>query len=379
MQKYFEKFPTRTYNGYNVKDIMARVKVLDRVYNRSDYYNSYELMDDVRADNAANQIYGDPYYSWLIYLANSTIDPYYDWKLSQSNFDKFIIKKYGNIRAAQGRVAIWMNNWYDSPDAISTTEYNSYSDVRKQYFLPIYNGNYIVEYRRKEVDWSINTNEIWEYKVQGDVIFEMDQKISIMDPNGNKVANGQVLYSNTSLVRLKNVFGLASGADDSVNTYSSTTPSLIANGSYSVTYTVVPGRFNVSALYNVNGNENPSYNGLHKAIATTNTTITLAYDRDPGTSVGNNTTIMQEFYVGFEKDYPSEYPIIIGEKVDANVTVTNAKMVAQNISPEEAVYWSPISYYELEDIRNSKFQSIRLMANTYSVRASLELKRLLNP
>lgn len=378
MQRYFDKFPTITYNGYSVKNIMIRSKLLDRVYNKSEYYNSYELVNSVRADAAANEIYNDPYMSWLIYLSNNTIDPYYDWQLSQHEFDNFISKKYGSTANAQSTVAFWMNNWYDDPYHISINEYNNYSDRLKQYYEPIYSGNKVIEYKRKEIDWSINTNEVWEYTVQGNTIFDINQKLTIEDINGNRIANGQVMFSNTSLIRMNNVFGLVDGHDPTVSTSTISTPTLISNGSYSVTYTVSNGHYNVNSFYKIDNNNNSSYNGLYKAISTTNNSITLAYNTNPGIS-GTSCDITQELYIGYEINYQSDYPIITGsDTTSLNMQILSSKMIAQGISPEEKKYWSPITYYDIEDIKNTRNQTIRLMANTYAIKASLELKRLLN-
>ena len=90
MEKYFEKFPVITYNGYQAKNIMLRTKILDKIVNRPDFNKAYELQDTIRPDNVSYQIYNDQYMSWLIYLSNQTIDPYYDWYMDTETFKRFI-------------------------------------------------------------------------------------------------------------------------------------------------------------------------------------------------------------------------------------------------------------------------------------------------
>jgi len=281
MQRYFEKFPIITYNGYSVRNIMSRVKPLDKVVNEPNVYYNYQLENSPRADNIAYDVYQDPYTSWLIYLVNNVIDPYYDWNLGQYEFQQFILKKYGDYANAQGRVAYWNNNWYNNPQTITIDAYNLLEEGKK-YFEPVYGGKEILEYKRKEVDWVVNTNQIWEYTVDADINLKLDDKVTISNSSSVAVSNGQVLFSNSSVIRIHQVFGES--------------------------------------------------------------------NTQTGTITAGGTT--------------------------ANVTA--ATLIAKNISDEERIYWSEVTYYDVEDIKNSKRQTIRLLAPEFSITASLELKRALN-
>jgi len=281
MQRYFEKFPIITYNGYSVRNIMSRVKPLDKVVNEPNVYYNYQLENSPRADNIAYDVYQDPYTSWLIYLVNNVIDPYYDWNLGQYEFQQFILKKYGDYANAQGRVAYWSNNWYNNPQTITIDAYNLLEEGKK-YFEPVYGGKEILEYKRKEVDWVVNTNQIWEYTVDADIDLKLDDKVTISNSSSVAVSNGQVLFSNSSVIRIHQVFGES-------NTQTGT---ITAGG--------------------------------------------------------------------------------------ATANVTAATLIAKNISDEERIYWSEVTYYDVEDIKNSKRQTIRLLAPEFSITASLELKRALN-
>lgn len=282
MQRYFEKFPVINYNGYTVRNIMSRVKVLDKVIRKPDYFYNFQLIDTARADNVAYETYQDSYMSWLVYLSNSIIDPYYDWNMSQYNFEQYILNKYGNYANAQGRVAYWTNNWYDNPQTITIAAYNTLSDYAKKYYEPVYGGKQILEYKRREIDWAVNTNQIWEYTVDANLTLKLDDKVTISNSVGAHVANGQVLLANSTVIRIHQVFGQ------------------------------------------------------------TNTQV--------GTITGTGS-------------------------VTANVS--SAKLLAKNISDEDRPFWSEVTYYDLEDIKNSERQSIRLLAPQYSVQTALELRKLL--
>jgi hypothetical protein len=279
MQRYFDKFPTIVYNGYTVKNIMARVKILDKVTEGPELFNNYQITNAVRADNLSYNIYGDQYFSWLVYLSNNIVDPYYDWNLSQYDFDQFIIEKYGSFAGAQGKVAYWNNNWYDNPAPITVGAYAILADYAKKYYEPVFGGKQIIEYKRRENDWIVNTNQIWEYTVNADLNLQLDEKVTISNSSGSAVANGQVLFANSTVVRIHQVFG------------------------------------------------------------TSNT--------QTGTITGSGNT--------------------------ANVSA--ATLIAKNISDEERVYWSEITYYDVEDIKNSAKQNIRLISPQFSMQTALELKR----
>lgn len=262
---------------------MSRVKVLDKVIKKPEFFYNFQLIDTARADNVAYETYEDSYMSWLVYLSNNVIDPYYDWNMSQYDFEQFILSKYGSYANAQGRVAYWTNNWYDNPETISISAYNVLDDDVQKYYEPVYGGKQILEYKRREADWVVNTNQIWEYTVDADLNLNLDDKVTVSNSVGAAVANGQVLLANSSTVRIHQVFGQ------------------------------------------------------------TNTQV--------GTITGGNTV--------------------------ANVSA--ATLIAKNISDLDRPFWSEVTYYDVEDIKNSKRQSIRLLSPEYSIQTALELRKLLNP
>jgi hypothetical protein len=284
MEKYFEKFPTVDYNGYTAKNIMLRTKILDKVYNNPKNFNFYELQGSSRPDNVAYNVYDDQYFSWLVYLSNNIVDPYYDWFFGEYEFDQYILKKYGSYDNAQGKVAYWSNNWYDDQNTLSVFYYNNtLADYAKKYYEPVFGGNTILEYRRKEDDWIVNTNQIWELTVTADISLALDDKVTIANSSSFNVANGQVLFANSSLIRIHQVFG------------------------------------------------SPNVN-----------TGTVTY--------GSNT---------------------------ANVTATT--LLARNIPLEEQSFWSPVTYYDVEDIKNAGKKLIKVVSPELSLQTALELQRALNP
>jgi len=287
-EQYFKKFPTITYNGYQAVNLMVRTALIEKFYNQSSSYYNIDLINSQRADSLSSDVYSDSYMSWILYLSNKIIDPYYGWNLSQYDFNNFLITKYGSVATAQKKIAYWNNNWYDNPEHISVSQYNAMLDYQKKYYEAVYAGKKILEYQRKQDDWVVNTNQIWEYTTDGNPNVILDEKITIY-ANSYPVANGQLLFANSSLVRIHQVGGIT-------NSYSN---------------------------------------------STANVTIS-------------------------------------GETKDNRVHIITANLIAKNISDEEYVYWSPVSYYDIEDIKNTYNGNIRVLNPEYATVAALQLKRLLN-
>jgi hypothetical protein len=80
---------------------MVRGRIRDLIKNSVMSYYTYIVNDTDRPDTLAFNIYGASHYAWLIFYANDMFDPLYDWVLSDRDFEKFIVSKYGNIGNAR--------------------------------------------------------------------------------------------------------------------------------------------------------------------------------------------------------------------------------------------------------------------------------------
>lgn len=105
--KYFENFDLVPYtfdpdriNFFNVKDIFARVKMLDSIIDNIDVYYNYDMKDSDTVESIAYKYYGDVNKFWIILFANKITDPQFELPLRQEAFNEFIINKYGSIANA---------------------------------------------------------------------------------------------------------------------------------------------------------------------------------------------------------------------------------------------------------------------------------------
>lgn len=171
MAKYFDKFPTVTYNGTIARNIIARTAFTEAA--RKDIYSNFDYTlpsEGVRADYLSSVTYNSPYYDWVIYMMNDVVDPYHDVYLRSTEFEDYIIGKYGSVDNARNTILFYRNNWYDDETSLTVDSYDSLDyDIQRYYNPIINNANQVVSYRRKQEDWIQSTNKIVELTIYGDV------------------------------------------------------------------------------------------------------------------------------------------------------------------------------------------------------------------
>jgi hypothetical protein len=91
---YFKFFPTVTYNGKSVVNITRRTAIQQQLYSSPISFLSYSIKDGEKPEDIALYYYDDMGKTWLVFMANNIIDPVSQWPLSNSDFEKMIIKKY---------------------------------------------------------------------------------------------------------------------------------------------------------------------------------------------------------------------------------------------------------------------------------------------
>lgn len=107
--EYFDKIPEITYNRVLVRDISRRVAFLKKSIANPYTFLPYTIEEGDRAEDIAYHYYGDPNYSWLVYLANDIIDPYNEWPMDEFTFNQYIIEKYKD--QAGGRTGYDVVTW----------------------------------------------------------------------------------------------------------------------------------------------------------------------------------------------------------------------------------------------------------------------------
>ena len=105
---YFSSLPTIEYDINDDGDVKLAVDILTRIRKRANiellgavFYN-YPMRDGDTLEIIADKYYGNPKYHWIVALVNDIYHHTYDVPLSSSNFDRFILDKYGSYERSVG-------------------------------------------------------------------------------------------------------------------------------------------------------------------------------------------------------------------------------------------------------------------------------------
>ena len=87
-------------------------------------YNPYTVKDGERPDYVAHKFYGDSNLDWVILLSNEIYNIYDEWPKNNTDFDEYLIEKYGSIATTLSTTKYYYNA---SKDIIDVTTYNALS------------------------------------------------------------------------------------------------------------------------------------------------------------------------------------------------------------------------------------------------------------
>lgn len=86
--------------------------------------------------------------------------------------------------------------------------------------------------------------------------------------------------------------------------------------------------------------------------------------------VANSTTITIK---NVEGSISNNY-YVVQSSSNTIAQIANSQLISQNISDNETIYWSPISYYEYERRKNEKNKTLRLLDQNYALEAAETLR-----
>ena len=209
-EKYFAKFPLVYYNNYLAVNITERAVITNDAFNNPYLLNAYDIKDEARPDQFADNYYNDQFMDWILYLGNKTTDPYYGWYMNDRDLHNFMKAKYKvDISILKSKVAFYRNNWYEKDVRISISEYKALPTRLYRYWEPYYeNNNRIVGYHRAKEDWIINTNSLRRYTANSSSFsnFITNEVVKIKFDATHSGA-GQVVIANSSSITLQHISG----------------------------------------------------------------------------------------------------------------------------------------------------------------------------
>lgn len=206
---YFSRFPVINYNNVECVNITTRIALDDSLRFKSHAFYPYDVMEGLRPDHIADAYYKDASLDWLLFLSTEIVDPYYGWPLEENMFGRFIEDKYGSIDWAQQKVKFYRMHWESEYKKLTPTYYDSLPDALKKYWRPLFGAaGQIVQYERKEQDYTVNTNKIVRFSVNVHTsnAFSNGEFIDFKR-SGEIVGTGEVYTANSSELMVYNVSG----------------------------------------------------------------------------------------------------------------------------------------------------------------------------
>jgi hypothetical protein len=106
MSNYFSKVPNFDYvsrlpdakisDYIQVKNLFKRAKLREDIFQELAFFDRYTIEGDDRPDNVAFKVYDDPTFDWVVLLSNNILNIQSEWPLPQTDFDRFLLDKYGD-------------------------------------------------------------------------------------------------------------------------------------------------------------------------------------------------------------------------------------------------------------------------------------------
>ena len=106
MSSYFQRVPEFNYvsrlpkskigDYVRVKNLFKKGKIREDIFQNVAFFEKYKIVGDDRPDNVAFEVYDDSSLDWVILLSNNILNIQSEWPLPQTDFDRFVLDKYGD-------------------------------------------------------------------------------------------------------------------------------------------------------------------------------------------------------------------------------------------------------------------------------------------
>ena len=106
MSSYFQRVPDLNYvsrlpdakigDYIRVKNLFKKGKLREDIFQNVAFFEKYKIVGDDRPDNVAFEVYDDASLDWIVLLSNNVLNVQTEWPLPQTDFDRFVLDKYGD-------------------------------------------------------------------------------------------------------------------------------------------------------------------------------------------------------------------------------------------------------------------------------------------
>ena len=94
---YVSRLPGANIGDYiRVKNLFKKGKIREDIFQNLAFFEKYKIIGDDRPDNVAFEVYEDSKLDWIVLLSNNVLNVQSEWPLPQTDFDRFLLDKYGD-------------------------------------------------------------------------------------------------------------------------------------------------------------------------------------------------------------------------------------------------------------------------------------------
>ena len=95
--EYVSRLPDAKISDYiKVKNLFKKGVIRSDIFQETSFFTKYQIIGDDRPDNVASKVYGDSFLDWVVLQSNNIINIQTEWPLSQIDFDRYCLEKYGS-------------------------------------------------------------------------------------------------------------------------------------------------------------------------------------------------------------------------------------------------------------------------------------------
>ena len=94
--EYVSRLPDAKISDYiTVKNLFKKGELRPDIFQDLATFQKYQIKGDDRPDNVAQDFYQDSSLDWLVLTCNNVVNIQTEWPLTQRDFDRFLLDKYG--------------------------------------------------------------------------------------------------------------------------------------------------------------------------------------------------------------------------------------------------------------------------------------------
>ena len=176
MSSYFQRVPDLNYvsrlpdakigDYIRVKNLFKKGKLREDIFQNLAFFEKYKIVGDDRPDNVAFEVYNDASLDWIVLLSNNVLNIQSEWPLPQTDFDRFVLDKYGDYDTLYNGIHHYETEEVKNSQGVTIVPAglqvdSSYSVSYYDFFieLPITTGNISVPITNYEYEEKVEDNK----------------------------------------------------------------------------------------------------------------------------------------------------------------------------------------------------------------------------